>query len=228
LRVKLIGDGTLKHTIGALIIVLMTLCVVCIQQPAQGRITLWPAKLEIIMESFPNKPIVFKQVQITNLDKEEALVRSEVDYTAEDLIKEGYTFLPNLSWISITPKEMVIPAKSYGFFNITITIPEINQSQSYNQKWEAMAVFYQVKKSNPGSVNFLVKLGSRIFIDTPINDENKQQTTPNLFVIIWFGGMIGLAIATIVFYLRGRYSKYKQKAAVYYIKDKDFKHLNKK
>lgn len=201
---------------------------VCLQQPAEGRITLWPAKLNISMESFPDEPIVFKRVQVKNPENSAVVVRSEVSHPAEQNIKEGFSFIPNLSWVSVTPKEMTIPAKSDGFFNVTIIIPKSNQSQSYNQKWEVLALFYQVKTSTTGGVNFLVKLGSRIFINMPSDETNKQEASPNLFLVIWFVGMVGLAVVTLIFYLRGRWSNYRQKTAIYYLKDKEQKHRKRK
>lgn len=212
----------------ALFAILLTLSVVCVQQPVEGRITLWPAKLDISMESFPDGPIVFKRVQIKNPDNKPVVVRSEVSHPAEDNIQEGFSFIPDLSWVSVTPEEMTIPAKSDGFFNVTIIIPKNNQPQSYNQKWEVLALFYQVKKSSQGGVNFLMKLGSRLFINMPTGEEKKQETTPNVFTIVWFVGMAGLAVTTVVFYLWGRHSNYRQKSAVYYLKDKNKKHHKRK
>jgi len=205
---------------------LIVLSVVCAQLPVGGRITLWPAKLNIDMERFPDEPIVFKRVQIKNPENSAVVVRAEVSHPNEESIEEGFSFIPDLSWVSVTPKEMTIPAKSDGFFNIIITIPKGNQSQSYNQKWEVLAVFYQKKNSEAGAVNFLVKLGSRVFINTPDGDVDKQQASPNLFVMVWFIGMAGLAVAIVALYLRGRYSR--QKAAVFYVKDKHQKYHKRK
>ena len=89
-----------------------------------------------------------------------------------------------------------------------------------------LAIFYQVKSSEAGGINFLVKLGSRVFINTPDGDVDKQQASPNLFVIVWFVGMAGLAVATVALYLRGRYGR--QKAAIFYVKDKHQKHHKRK
>ncbi len=224
----LFRDGIMKSTVRVTLGLLLLTSVMLSQVSVEGRITLWPAKLNISMDSIPDEPIVFKRVQVKNPENKPAVVRSEVAYQNEDLMEEGYSSIPDLSWVSVTPKEMTIPSKSDGFFNISITIPKSNTSQSYNQKWEVLAVFYQVKESAKGAINFQVKLASRVFINTPTNETEKQETPLNLFPLVWFLGMAGLAVATVVFYLRGRYTTYKQKSVVYYLKDKGQKHRKRK
>jgi len=221
----LFGDGNLKKIAG-IIVTIAVLSFICTQLPVEGRITLWPAKLNINMESFPDEPIIFKQVQVKNPEGSAVTVRPEVSHPSETGIKEGYSRIPDLSWVTVSPHEMVIPAKSEGFFNITIDIPKSNQSQLYNERWEVLALFYQKQTSPAGVFNFRVKLGSRIFIHTPSG--MAEQQAPSLYVFFWFVIMGGLALATAVFYFRRKRATKIDRAAMFYVKEKDRKHHKRK
>jgi hypothetical protein len=134
------------------------------------------------------------------------------------LIKEGHSRIPDLSWVTVSPQEMTIPANSEGFFNITIDIPKNNQSLHYNESWEVLAIFYQKKTTSAGGFKFNIKLASRVFIHTP-PEPAKQQIPNNLYLILFL--IMGLIIlATVVFVGRKKKSIHNNGAAIYYVKEK--------
>lgn len=175
------------------------------------------------MKSFPDQPVTYKQIQIKNLKNQSVLVKTQILRPSDTKYMEGYSSIPDLSWVSVSPTEMTISPKGEGFFDLTIEIPKENRSSCFNQNWEVRAFFYEPPSSPEGSVAINVKLGSRIFINTPTKT-TEQDTFVNLFILAWFIGMMGLTVATVVCYLRRHYGKHRQKAVIFYLKDKKKKH----
>ena len=195
------------------------------QVSVQAEISLWPGELKITMNSFPDQAVTYKQIQIKNLKNHSIIVKTQILRPSENKYREGYSSIPDLSWVSVSPIEMAIPPKGEGFFNLTIDIPKQNQSSYYNKNWEVQALFYEKPSTDDGKIAINVKLGSRILINTPTKTA-EQRTSVNLFVLAWFIGMAGLAVAVVALHLRGRYSR--QKAAIFYVKDKHQKHHKRK
>jgi hypothetical protein len=215
----------LKRILKVIFALLLVLGFLSTQLLVHAELSLWPAKLEVNMKSFPDQPVTYKQIQIKNLRNQPALVKTQIVRPSENKYLEGYSSIPDLSWVSISPTEMTIPPKGEAFFNLTIDIPKENQPSCYNQSWEVQVLFYEPPTGVGASIN--VKLGCRVFIHAP-KKTAEQWIHVNLLVLVWFIGMFGLAVATVVFYLRRRHSMYRQKAAMFYVKDKQQKQHKRK
>jgi len=217
------GDGNLKKIATTIFAVLLVSSLICVQLPVQGGITLWPAKLTITIKSYSDQTITFKRVQVKNPNNITVVVKAEVSHPSEEGIQKGYSCIPDLSWVIVSPQEMIIPAHSEGFYNVTVDIPKEYQSVHYNRSWEVLILFFQKRPASVGSTNIVFKLTSRVFIHTPAG-EVEQQIPPDIFVVLWFVVMGGLALATAVFYFRRKRAVKIDKAAMFYVKEKDRKH----
>lgn len=72
--------------------------------------------------------------------------------------------IPNLSWINVEPKWIVIPPKSIGIFYIHLFIPENNDT--LNPHWETWVTFKGGKQEYTEGF-FHQEYAVRVYIDTP-------------------------------------------------------------
>ena len=168
--------------------------------PASADISLWPGKLTITMSGFSDDEIEFKKVSITSTYDYEINVITEIGDPPEGDATEGYSNIPDLSWIKVTPDPLTIPSNSVGYCSIELDIPENEKSQHYNESWEVWIKFFKEPDYGKGSP-IIVKLASKIFIHTP---ENIVQETPySLFIFI--------AVLVVLFLLIVAYFYFKKK-----------------
>jgi hypothetical protein len=58
-------------------------------------------------------------------------------------VTEGYSNIPDLSWIKVTPNPLSIPANPNGYFAIEIVIPEKEKTLHYDESWEVYVKFFK-------------------------------------------------------------------------------------
>ena len=218
----MLGDGYLRKIAAVLFIFLFLLgnLFVLIPIPARGGIVLWPAELTIDISEYPEEEIQYK-IRITNPYNYDIDVVSEsVNPSIEDIsLDEGYSCIPDLSWLKVSPDVLSIPARSYGYFMLSVEIPESKKPLHYNESWEGLVRFYKKSATQAGSVTVNVKLMSKIFIHTPPGPA-KQQAPHNLYLILFL--IIGLIIlATVVFASRKKRSTNDDRTAIFYYKKKE-------
>lgn len=186
-----------------------------------GGISACPAKLTITMpEGFPEETIKYT-IQVNNLNSYVINVSATVDNPIPHRLKKNYTFIPDLSWVEITPDLLYIPPHESAFFEILINIPDEEKPLHYNERWEVWAVVSEVKnEALPGTIDTATKLAIRFFIHTP-PEKVKQQIPQTLYLILLFI-IVGLIItATFVFYAKKRERiTYKKRPVVLYFKKK--------
>lgn len=165
--------------------------------PARSDISLWPGLLKIDIPEYSDDEIVFKEVSITNSYDYEINVISEIENPPPSDRTEGYSDIPDLSWIKVTPNPLSIPANSVGYFSIEVEIPENEQSLHYNESWEVWVKFFKEPEYGSGTT-INVKLASKILIHTPTGA--KQEIAYNLFIFIVIFGVLFFLIVVYFYY----------------------------
>ena len=113
-------------------------------------------------EGYPEEEIRY-EVEVTNKNSYDIDVRVEIENPSIDEIKEGYTFMPNLSWISVSNDTFHIPEYESEIIEIIIEIPKDKKPLYYDENWEVRVV---VSEASQGGLVKL-ELASRLFINTP-------------------------------------------------------------
>lgn len=185
-----------------------------------GGINIWPGKLTITMpEEYPEEEIRHK-IEVNNLNSYDINLSAEIENPSLYNLKKDYTFIPDLSWVSITPEIIHIPAHGSRFLEVIITIPDEEKPLHYDEHWEVWVVISEVKnQSSPGTV-ISIELAVKLFINTP--PERVKQQIPQILYLILLFIIVGLiAVATFVFYAKKRERiTYKKRPVILYFKKK--------
>lgn len=204
----------MKKLISILILFLLVCSTFLIPVVISENIALWPAKLNIGISRYPNEEIKFNKIQVKNPYDEKITVVPQVINPSEDVRNESYDLIPDLSWVKVSPEELIISPKSSGFFELTVNVPEEVRSEYYGEKWEVWARVY--KKINPDSKGVIINImpTTKVFISTPV-DESNVDLNPFVF---WFT-FIGLVVL-ISIYFSIRFLKARNKKSVFYFRKK--------
>jgi len=142
---------------------------------------IWPGKLTISMNEWYDNWIETKynKIHVTNPYSYGINVSVKLDHPGVEIISEGYSYIPDLSWIKIEPLTIYLSPHSSGTFEVIIEVPKDKQSKYFNERWETWAVF----DSNlyPGSqsgMNFKVELAVKLFINTPKGEASLSRYLP--------------------------------------------------
>ena len=81
---------------------------------------------------------------------------------------KGYSKLPDLAWLYVEKKTLLIPGKSSGTSRIRVKIPR--EEKYYNQHWAASC---HIKQKGIGFIN--VAVAPFIMIETKIKDETSER-----------------------------------------------------
>ena len=101
----------LLHKILAIFLMFLLLFT-CFSTVVSG-IKIWPAKFTIEIPKWydntdeDNNP----KIQITNVESHDVKVTVKVDNPSIQALSEGYSYIPDLSWIKVVPETITIPAK---------------------------------------------------------------------------------------------------------------------
>ena len=131
-------------------------------------IKIWPGKYDININRWPNnnEKVDTPTIQVTNTESYDINVSIRVDHPASETITEGYSFIPDLSWVRVIPEKLFIPAGYSDELELFIEVPESEQSSHYNEKWETLVVITPPVKKGQG-INFQTELAVKLFITTP-------------------------------------------------------------
>ena len=197
------GDGRLKK-ITILILFFLISGIILTPQIVNAGLILWPGKLTIdIPKGFPDGQITYNKITVKNPYDFDIIVITEIDDPPIGETTDGYTSIPDLSWVKITPETQNISARSEEYFNLSIVIPEDEKSSHFNEKWEVRVKVF--KKPDYQSGNFVVnmKLASKIYIHTPEKVNQMQIPTMTFVVTI-------ILVGATIFYSFVVYNKKKQ------------------
>jgi len=210
--------GVRKITVMILVFLLL---LVCSSVFVRGSIQIWPGKLTITMaEGYPKEAIKYK-IQVTNPYSYDVNASARVENPAIEKLSDGYTFIPNLSWVSTTPEILHIPAHESRFLEAIITIPDDEKPRHYNESWETWVVISSDRGSgSSGGFFFQIELAVKFFINTP-PEKARQQIPQTLYLILLFIIVGLIAAATFVFYAKKRERiTHKKRPAILYFKKK--------
>jgi hypothetical protein len=162
----------MERFVKKIIFLIITFLIVfmCFSMITSG-IKIWPGKYDININRWPNneEKVDTPTIQITNTDSYDINVTIRVDHPAIETITEGYSFIPDLSWVRVVPEKLFIPAGNSDELELFIEVPESEQSSYYNEKWETLVVITPPVKKGQG-INFQTELAVKLFIRTPGGD----------------------------------------------------------
>lgn len=184
----------------------------------QGGISLWPGKLTIrIPDGYEGDEISYNKIRVDNKYPFDVRVVVKIFHPPEDEKNDSFCQIPDLSWISFEPKEIVIPGRSYDYFTLTINIPEENRSSITDGEWEVWAMFCSdpVKVEN-ATVIFGIQLISKIYIHAPTSSPYSNILLSPIFIVFFLSCVISFVLAIL---LGGRKKKYSaSRSRVYFFK----------
>lgn len=190
----------------------------------KGNVKLEPAELIISMpEGYPKEDIQYK-IRVTNRYSFNITASTRIVHPFNGDFIEGYTRIPDLSWVKIEPEILFIPAKESRDFLLHITIPESKKQLHYNESWEIWVIVLpktskKGSSSNTTTVSFQMQLASRVLINTPPGE--KKLELPQNFYLILLGSIIGFAmLAVVYFYVNKRRRILDRRAAMFYVKSR--------
>jgi len=200
-----------KKILAALLIfVFLSLCF----STTVSGVKVWPGKHYIKINRWytSDEDVGNARIQIQNPDSKDITVTIRADAPGGKGVTEGYSPIPDLSWIKITPTEVHVPAKSNVFIEVSIEVPEDVQEEHFNEKWEAYVVVSEPSQAMGGNLNIKIELAVKLFITTPTGYPSGLRTEHMIAIIV-----ISLVILIIAYYYSERKSK---TAAQYYFKKK--------
>ncbi len=188
-------------------------------QPTKAGIRLLPAKLTINISKFTDDEIQYNKICVENPYNYDIEVIAGIENPPSDSITNGYSLIPDISWVTLNSNSALISAESNSFFTITIDIPDDKRSLNYDKKWEVWFKVFE-KPGSGASGSLSVKIASRIYIHTPSNE--LRQNIPYSPFILYFFIFCLLVIVFIGFYKKRRTSQNKR-PAMFYVKKRDKK-----
>lgn len=178
--------------------------------PAIASLKIWPGKLTITMpEGYTKEPITYF-IEANNHYNYSVNAYTRIENPAIEQLSKNFTYLPNLSWITITPESLYLPPKSTGKFKISLDIPENEKSLQYNKSWETWVI---ISSSEPegiaGGVAIHVEIAVKLFINTPPIDNKSLKLESLNFILVFIISIIITCIA--IFYFKKRHDAQSRK-----------------
>ena len=183
-----------------------------------GRMAIFPSRLYIDIKSYTSQEVKYN-ISVYNEYSHPINVSIKIGHPSENAMLEGYSFIPDLSWIEFAPQELYIPAGSSGKFSIYVNIPDSEKPLHYNESWEVWSTT-SAPTDQKGSTQIITALTTRLLITTPPGEAGLQ--VPSLIFIL-LTGIIGLIAVSIAFFFlkTKKRSAYKNKGAMFYFKRKE-------
>lgn len=185
---------------------------ICFPMIASG-IKVWPGKLDITINKWytPNDSVDRPIIQIINTKSYDIIVKLKSEYPSSTKLTKGYSNIPDLSWIKTYPDELYLPARSSGEIEVSIEVPEGEQSSYYNERWEAWIIITPPLKP-VGGINVQTEIAVKFFIKTPVSE---AAIMPSIYIFLVTIFLI--FFTTVILFFRDRK---KRNAALYYFKKK--------
>lgn len=170
-----------------------------------GGFEIWPGKLTITMNEWYDEWVETKynKIQVTNPYSYGINVSVKLDNPSVEVISDGYSFIPDISWIKVEPSIIYLPPHSSNTFEVIIEVPKDEQSKYFNEKWETWAIIdSNLYPGGLGGMNFKVELAVKLFINTPKGEASLSQYLP----IVLFSFFSFFVIIIIFIYIKKRKS----------------------
>jgi len=176
----------------------------------KGGFEIWPGKLTITMNEWYDKWVETKynKIHVTNPYSYGINVSVKLDHPGAEVIYEGYSNIPDLSWIKIEPLILYLPPYSSDTVKVIIEVPKDEQSKYFNENWETWVIFdSNLYPGGQGGMNFKVELAVKLFINTP-----KGEASLSRYLLILLFSSFSFFVTFIIFI-------YTKKRKNYLIKD---------
>jgi len=200
----IVARGVIKKT--AIILFIFSFLLMHFSIPVKSSLVVLPGKLTITMpEGFPKEAITY-YIYATNPYTYGVNASAIIENPPVTSLPEGYTSIPDISWVNVKPEKIYIPPNSTGKFEIIIDIPENQKPLQYNKNWEVWATISDDGNGGDlegGGAIFKVELTVRLLIHTPSSD--KSITVQPSYVLII------LIVAILVTFIIIFYSKKSRK-----------------
>ena len=156
----------------------------------------WPGKQYITINRWygENDDIKNPIIYVTNTESYGLNVSVRVDSPHISTMDEGYSFIPDLSWVKTDPEILYLPPYSTGEIEIFIQVPESEQSLHYNERWETLVVVSPPMETG-GGLNVQTELAVKLFIRTPTGEAEQIQYIPIVFIVIFL-----IIVVLVIFY----------------------------
>ena len=214
------GKKTWSFILILLLILNMTLFVASTAKAA--GVSVAPAKLTIEMNNgYPTEDIEYN-IEVTNPYSYDIQASERVILPWD--LNENYMVIPDLSWLSVSPETIDIPARSSNEFGINLEIPDEEKPLHFNESWEAWILIIPhlppVAKTGQVGIDISTRYAIRILIKTP--PEEQKMETPQTFFIFLIG-LVGFIVLSFVYFFVRRRRILANRAAIFYIKKKNGK-----
>ncbi|HWR64042.1 MAG TPA: hypothetical protein VN365_06555 [Candidatus Thermoplasmatota archaeon] len=175
-------------------VILFVFLVQLLTTPAQAGLQIWPGKLTISMpEGYPTERISYL-IEVTNPYTYSMNASARVENPDIQQLSTNYSYIPDLSWITVEPETLYLPANTSSTFKVFLDVPKSERSSYYNTSWESWVVISSDKPAgDTGGLIFQVELAVKLFIHTP---SRQNEPTAGIFIIL-----IGVIITSGVIYI---------------------------
>jgi len=187
-----------------------------------GGIAVWPPDITVDMgNKFPEGEIKFN-IQVSNRYTNDINILASIENQIPHHLRGDYTNFPDLSWITITPNDFILPGMQSKILEVTITIPDEEKSLHYNERWEACIVIAENKDTD--SV-IAVEYAIEIYTKTP-----ERAELPISNALLFFLGAVGAiaVVAVCISYIRRRKTAVAEKNVAFYFKKRKEKNKEKR
>jgi len=184
--------GNVKKILWFVILLVFLLQLLTTQ--VQAGLQIWPGKLTISMpEGYPTERISYL-IEVTNPYTYSVNASARVENPDVQQLTTNYSYIPDLSWITVEPETLYLPANTSSTFKVFLDVPKSEQSNYYNTSWETWVVISSDKSAgDTGGLVFQVELAVKLFIHTP---SRQNEPTAGIFIIL-----IGVIITSGVIYI---------------------------
>jgi len=135
---------------------------------ASAAIFVSPAEMWVSMENGfidgnASKTITVKNTYDYNVSVKAWMLHPDI----VEWMRPNKTLIDNISWVSIEPSQVIIPANSQTQFFIAVHIPNESKNQTYDQHWETRAALQIDAVSANDSKTMKEGYLVRVYIDPP-------------------------------------------------------------
>jgi hypothetical protein len=144
-----------------------------------GDLSVTPATLQIDMPEGYKKDAIDVAVTVINTLSYSVEVKTNIRNPPDFERTEGYSYIPDLSWVKTVPDVFTVPAKGNASFKVVIDIPENEKPLHYNESWE---VWIEVSRAQAGFFNVIPAV--RVLINTPPKPLPITERLPQILMIV--------------------------------------------
>jgi hypothetical protein len=163
-----------------------------------ANVVVSPAEIYITMIDEYVDGNTSKKIFVTNHNSYNVSVTAWMTHPdPAEWIRSGRTFIDNLGWITINPSKLIIPADSFAYFYIDVSIPIENKNESYDKHWESWATLKIEDASGNASSSFKEGYLVRIYVDTP-QPPDEPDDSPLFSEQLLYDTIIAFSVAVII------------------------------